>query len=282
MWSNYHSHSKYCDGKGEVAEYLKAAIDHKIFSIGFSSHAPLPFPCKWTMNKDDLSSYLEDIDHLRYHHHELEIYKSLEIDFIPGVVSPFHYKDDLDYTIGSIHFVDQFPDGKRWEIDNTFEVFKDGLDKIFKGNLKDAVCRYLELTREMIFASAPDIIGHLDKIKMHNGEGKFFDESEKWYRDEMEKTLKLIDTANLIVEVNTRGLYKKKSATTYPSPWVLEKIKEKKIPITLSSDAHHPDELISDFPEVAKALFQQGFRQLSVLVEGTWQQLPFNEHGIIR
>jgi histidinol-phosphatase (PHP family) len=282
MWSNYHSHSKYCDGKGELSEYLLVARSHKIVSMGFSSHAPLPFPCAWCMKAEDLGAYFEDVEHLRFQNHDLEIYKSLEIDFVPGVSSPFMYRDLLDYTIGSIHFVDQFADGRRWEIDNTLAVFREGLENIFKGSIRDAVVRYLELTREMIFASAPDIVGHLDKIKMHNLEGKFFDETETWYRHEIEKTLKLIRTGNLIVEVNTRGLYKKKADSTYPSPWILEKIKDLGIPITLSSDAHHTSEIMGVFHETAGALFRQGFRTLSVMTEGKWQQLPFNEHGIIR
>jgi histidinol-phosphatase (PHP family) len=282
MWSNFHSHSNYCDGKGELSEYLAAALANKLISIGFSSHAPVPFPCKWCMKKEDLPSYLEDIDHLRFHHHGIEIYKSLEIDFIPGVVSPVQFRDVLDYTIGSIHFVDKLPDGTPWEIDNTQAVFEQGLDKIFKNNFKDAVCRYYELTREMIYGSAPDIVGHLDKIKMQDPEGKYFSETDSWYRDEVEKTLKLIDAANLIIEVNTRGIYKKKTKETYPSTWILEKIKARNIPITLSSDAHLANDLINQFPETAALLYKLGFRELTVMLDGKWSQLPFNQHGIIR
>jgi histidinol-phosphatase (PHP family) len=282
MWSNFHSHSNYCDGKGELSEYLAAALTNKLVSIGFSSHAPVPFPCKWCMKKEELQSYLEDIDHLRFHHHTIEIYKSLEIDFIPGVVSPVQFRDMLDYTIGSIHFVDKLPDGTPWEIDNTSAVFQHGLEKIFNNNFKDAVSRYYELTREMIYGSAPDIIGHLDKIKMQDPDGKYFSESDSWYRDEVEKTLKLIDAANLIIEVNTRGIYQKKTKETYPSTWILEKIKARNIPVTLSSDAHVSADLINQFPETAALLHKLGFRELSVMLDGKWQQLPFNEHGIIR
>jgi histidinol-phosphatase (PHP family) len=280
MWFNFHSHSNYCDGKGELSEYLAFARENNFLSIGFSSHAPVPIDCKWCMKKEDLGSYLEDIEHLRLHS-KLEVYKSLEIDFIPGVCSPFDFKDTLDYTIGSIHFVDKFPDGRHWEIDNSHEIFLDGLKQIFNNDIRALVTRYFELTREMIFASAPDIIGHLDKIKMQNPGQKFFNENDAWYRKEVEKTLRLIQQADLIVEVNTRGIYQKKTSETYPSPWILEMLREKNIRITMSSDAHHPKDLINQFPETAILLLKMGFKNLTVMADGIWKQFSFNENGIV-
>lgn len=282
MWANFHSHSKYCDGKGDLSDYVEAAKSKGVFSIGFSSHAPVPFECKWCMDEKAFPAYLKEIEHLKSLHPDLEIYKSLEIDFIPGVIQPFQFWEELDYTLGSIHFIDQLPDGKRWEIDNTQAVFQEGLKKIFHNNFEDVIRRYYQLTREMIYSSAPTIIGHLDKIKMQNIDGKYFLETDSWYREEILKTLKLIGQAELIVEVNTRGIYKKKSATTYPSPWILELIHQKKIPITISSDAHHPDDLINQFAETAPMLQKIGFKNLTVLTEGVWKALPFNENGIIR
>jgi histidinol-phosphatase (PHP family) len=279
MWSNYHTHSKYCDGKSEFSEYIESARQNNIASLGFSSHAPVPFDCKWCMKKEDFKSYLSDIRHLKQTVHDIEIYRSLEIDFIPGIVSPFQYKDDLDYTIGSIHFVDQFADGKRWEIDGAHEIFIQGVDQIFNRNMKDAVIRYFELTREMIYSSAPTIIGHLDKIKIQNVGDKYYNETDSWYRDQVLQTLKLIDQAQLIIEVNTRGIYQKKSSTTYPSPWILEVIHERDIPITINSDAHHAKDLVSHFEETASMLYNIGFKSLTVLKQGTWQQVPFDENG---
>lgn len=281
MWANFHSHSKYCDGKGELKDFLVSARKHQLFTIGFSSHAPVPFECKWCMKEGDLPFYLKEINDLK-REYDIEIYQSLEIDYVPDRISPAQFREQLDYTIGSIHFVDQFDDGKPWEIDNTHAVFRKGLEKIFRNNFREAVHRYFELTREMINSAEPDIIGHLDKIKMQNIDGKFFSESDSWYREEVEKTLKLIESKGTIVEVNTRGIYQKKTSTTYPSPWILDLIHRKNIPVTISSDAHHPDDLINQFPETARLLQKTGFRNISVMTGGEWKQLLFNENGIIR
>jgi len=57
------------------------------------------------------------------------------------------------------------------------------------------------------------------------------------------KTLGMIRNAGSIVEVNTRGLYKKRSDSLFPGPAILKKILALGIPITISSDAHKPHEL---------------------------------------
>ena len=282
MWSNFHMHSQYCDGKGEMHEYATRARELDAISVGFSSHAPIPFPCKWCMKSDDLSAYLSDIENLNASYPEVEIYKGLEVDFIPGIISPDQFSDRLDYTIGSIHFVEKFPDGTPWEIDGLHTLFMDGLESIFRGNIRDAVTRYFEITREMIDKSCPTIVGHLDKIKIQNPEDKFFHERDPWYQAEIATTIDLFAAAGVIVEVNTRGIYQKKSSTAYPSPWILARLCEKNIPITLSSDAHHPADIFNQFTDTAKLLLDIGFRSLMVLHEGKWKPFLFDTHGIIQ
>ncbi|MDH4089956.1 MAG: histidinol-phosphatase [Cyclobacteriaceae bacterium] len=281
MWTNFHTHNNYCDGKGTLEEYVKLAKAKKMLGLGFSSHAPLPFPRSWCMKPEDLPSYLRDIALLKSTTPEIEIYTSLEIDFIPGIISPDQYNDQLDYTIGSIHFVENLSNGTPWEIDGPHALFLEGLENIFHGEIREAIIRYFELTREMIEQSNPTIIGHLDKIKIQNPGMKFWNEQDQWYQLEIAKTIDLIADSNAIVEVNTRGIYQQKSLTTYPSPWVLELVHKKNIPITLSSDAHHPNDIINQFPETARLLLDIGFKSITIPNEGNWRPFLFNTHGII-
>jgi histidinol-phosphatase (PHP family) len=275
-------HSKYCDGKSEMMDYVDEARKLNMISIGFSSHAPVPFPTKWCMKAERLEDYLIDIEKIKTSNSFVEIYKGLEVDFIPGVTSPNLFRDKLDYTVGSIHFIEKFPDGRHWEIDGTHTLFLEGYSTIFQNNIQDAITRYFELTREMIDTACPSIVGHLDKIKIQNVESKFFKETDAWYKNEVMKTIDQIHTSGVIVEVNTRGIYQKKSDTTYPSPWILEMLYKKNIPVTISSDAHHRDDIINQFPTTALLLKKIGFKTISVLSEGTWKPFSFNEHGIIR
>lgn len=283
-WTNYHSHNEFCDGTDKMEAYIHEAISQKVKIYGFSSHAPLTFPVKWCMSYDKVSEYLETGAYLKQKFRDLiEIYLGMEVDYIPGITGPtssFIQSLKMDYVIGSIHFVDFFEDGQPWEIDGKTSVFKDGLKKIFKGNIKKAISRYYELTRQMLDEQYPKIVGHLDKIKIHNRKKIFFEEEEKWYQKEVIKTLHRISRAGSILEVNTRGIYKKKSNDTYPSPWILANARELKIPIVLNSDAHHPSEITQAFSETATLLKDIGFQELMVLVQGNWESRPFNSEGI--
>ena len=151
---------------------------------------------------------------------------------------------------------------------------------IFKNDFRAVWSRYFELTRQMLKESPPTILGHLDKMKIQNQDSKFFEEDEAWYQQEIKKTVETIKTSGVIVEVNTRGLYQKKSTTPYPSPWILELLNASNIPITLSSDAHHPSQLISEFESTAQLLLQIGFKKLRILTGNKWKEVNFNQNGI--
>lgn len=277
MWANFHTHSHYCDGKSKFNEYLKKG---GMISLGFSSHAPLPFVRPWCMKPENFKQYLKDLEELKKTS-PIEIYKGLEIDFIPGMISPLQFAEQLDYTIGSIHFVEKLSNGMPWEIDGSHMLFLQGLAEIFNGRARDAVIRYFELTREMIRTSRPTIIGHMDKIKIQNINNKLFLETSTWYRSEILKTLDTIEEAGAIIEVNTRGLYHKRLSNPYPSYWILELIYQKNIPIMLSSDAHHADDIHGQFNEAALTLRRIGFRKLCVLHEGHWKQFNFDTNGFV-
>lgn len=279
MWTNYHTHTSYCDGKTAIQEVIAQATEQGLGCLGISSHAPLPFESKWCMKHDALNSYLAEIDAAKKSS-TIEIYAGLEADFIPHKISPSEFRHRLDYVIGSIHFVDEMNNGIGWEIDGPYESFLAGLQGIFQYNMKDAVSRYYELTRQMISESTPDIVGHLDKIRMQNKEISSFNEEDSWYRNEVRQTLDVIRAEGCIVEINTRGWYQKKITTPYPSPWVIGEISKLNIPVTLSSDAHHPADLINHFPQAAEILLRAGIKKIRILTDGKWRDVEFDEHGI--
>lgn len=276
MWTNYHTHTNYCDGKGSFEEFLHK---QEVKCIGFSSHAPLPFSSPWAMNEDLLPTYLKELQELKTKETSIEIYSGLEVDYIPTLISPSDF-NQLDFTIGSIHFVDSLPDGFPWEVDGNHALFLKGLETIFKSKSIEVWNRYFELTRKMLAEAPPTILGHMDKMKIQNIDNKFFKEDDSWYKDEVKETIKAIKNSGVLVEVNTRGIYQKKSITTYPSPWVLELLLAANIPIVLNSDAHHPSQLISEFESTALVLKQIGFKKLNILTKGKWKEVNFNQNGI--
>lgn len=283
-WFTYHTHSYFCDGKFPPEEYVRSAINKGFFSIGFSSHFPLPFTTKWAMIAERLPDYLAQIESLRNKYAgKIEIYTGAEVDYVPGQLT---VKDvavqsaELDYTIGSVHFVDCYYDGTPWQVDDRHLEFLKGLKEIFRYDIQSAVRRYFSLTREMVKETQPTIIGHLDKIKVQNWDNQFYEENERWYHNEVVATLETIQRHGCILEVNTRGIYKRRALHTFPSPWILEIARELNIPITLSCDAHHPDELKLEFKKTAAMLRELGYQTLHVLSNGTWIEAEFDSLGI--
>lgn len=273
-------HCSFCDGKGDPTDYYSAAKRNKLISIGFSSHAPVPFETGWAMKKESLREYLASVNFIKSFPSEVEIYTGLEVDYIPGIISPVDYTRQLDYTIGSIHFVESFDDGSPFEIDGRYDTFLRGFDTIFRSDIRALLHRYYDLLIEMVRQANPTIVGHLDKIKIQNQNRALFAETDEWYRSMITRVVKEIKLTGSIVEINTRGIYQKKSADVYPSPWIIELLFENKIPVTINSDAHNPADIINGFPETAALLHKIGYRHLSVLRDGIWQSLPFDQHGI--
>lgn len=282
-WSNYHQHCFFCDGTDEPSLYVESAIEKGVLSFGFSSHAPMSLNVPWSIKPHRFEEYLQTIAKLRDQYKDrLPIFIGLEIDYIPKVTSPARADFAmLDYNIGSVHYGYQHPEeGWYWEIDGTQQAYDNGIQQIYGGDIKKAVGSYFALQQEMLSTSPPQVLGHMDKVKMNN-QNRFFTEDEHWYRQMVYDTLEAAARAGVLIEVNTRGVYKKKTTYPYPSPFVLERIKELNIPIVLNSDAHHPREITSYFSEAATMLHDLGFKELNILTTDGWQPRPFTEKGII-
>ncbi len=277
-FTNYHSHCCYCDGKESPEAYVEEAIRQHMPAYGFSSHAPLPYTLPWPMQQEKLQDYAWEIAQLKHKYAgQIALYSGLEVDYIPGIARPNHerLKDiQLDYTVGSVHFVDTFADGTPWEIDGSHQVFLKGLQEIFSNDIQLAITRYYALIRQMIAEDCPDIVGHLDKIKIQSEESQLFDEQEEWYKAEIERTLYAIAQSPAVVEVNTRGMYKKLTTEPYPSYWILERMHDLDIPVMINADAHHPREITACFEEVAERLQMIGYKSVRILWQGIWQDVP--------
>jgi len=264
----------FCDGKADPIEYVQKAIELDFHTLGFSSHAPVPFENTFSLKEERLEEYTSTIAKLKERFQErINIFLALEIDFIPGITKDFEEFDrtgNLDYIIGGVHLIRNKEKQGLWFIDGPKqEIYDDGLKKVFKGNIRNGVENYYYQLQEMTVKQKPDIIAHFDKIKMHN-KGRYFSEEEKWYKEIVWKTLKIISESRPVVEVNTRGLYKNRSDTTFPGPDILEQIHHLNIPITLSSDAHKPEELDGCYIETIALLKDIGFKKLQYFSKDGW------------
>ena len=292
---NLHTHSVYSDGKSQPREIVEEAVRQGLTTLGFSEHSPLPFDNNFSVKAADMPRYVAEIAQLKAEYKDkIDLYCGLEADYITGVSEPFAVtkeKYHLDYLIGGLHLVINpalrqaqgskavepvetppqtinpeeiwFIDGPKWEI------YDEGLQKFFDGDIRRAVRRFYEQSNEMIENEQFDIIAHFDKIKMHNRE-RYFHEDEPWYRKLALETLDLIREKGLVMEVNTRGLYKKRYNGFYPSPWLMEEACKMGVPAIISADAHHFSEITLEFAAAEEALKRAGYRSVVNFKEGRW------------
>jgi len=275
---NFHTHSAYSDGKATPEKYVMEAIAQDLHSLGFSEHAPLPFENNFSVKDiSQLNQYVTEIRGLKEKYKEqLNIYASLEADYIPGVSLDFKLLKDnfnLDYIIGSVHLVKTFDD-RMWFIDGPDrEVWKNGLEALFNNSIRAAVTAYFHQVMGMITSQKPEVIGHIDKIIMHN-RNEFFTEDEKWYRDLVSQCLEVAKKYNSIIEINTRGLYMNRYHSFFPGPVIMKEMAKLQIPVTISSDAHKPDEIALRMDDAAEALRAAGYEDVWIFEDSFWRSVP--------
>ena len=272
MLTNYHSHSHYCDGKGTLEQQVQGAIAQGLRAFGFSSHCPVPFENKWSMKAERLGDYLAETHALKVKYEgQIELYIGLEVDFLPETLGPKDFPM-LDYCVGSVHYVGLNQFDQPWEIDGSSVEFLECLDTLYGGDIQAVLQKYYGIIRQMIETDPPQIMGHLDKIKMHNAARLLFDESESWYVEEVEQTLQSIVKAGIIVEINTRGNYKR-GLDLYPSGWIIKRMKQLQIPICINSDSHRPEEITASFSLAFDTARAAGYTHQRILLEGKWQDV---------
>lgn len=273
---NFHMHTHYSDGKDAPEAYVAQALKQGMKTIGFSDHSPLPFDNPFSLPRKKLNEYVQHIRKLQSEYRgRLDIFLSLEMDYVPHMSQNFaelKAEAGLDYVIGSVHLVGSASEDNLWFTDGPdVAMYDEGLRKFYAGNIRKGVKAFFDQTNEMIQNEVFDVIGHFDKIKMHN-QDRYFNEGESWYRNHIFETLGLIREKNLIVEINTRGIYKKRYDGLYPSGWVLNEMHRMNIPVIVSSDAHHPDELTAEFARATEALMAAGYKSRMVFQNGEWNE----------
>ena len=236
-----------------------------------------------------MPSYVAEIAQLKDEYKDkIDIYCALEADYLTGVSEPFAVTKEryhLDYLIGGVHLVvDKAPEPvegpalseKIWFIDGPkWEVYDEGLQKFFDSDIRRAVRRFFEQSNEMIENEQFDIIAHFDKIKMHNRD-RYFHEDEPWYRKLALETLDLIREKGLVMEINTRGIYKKRYNGFYPSPWLMEEACKMGVPAIISADAHHFSEITLEFEAAEEALKKAGYRSVVNFKDGHWVEVALS------
>lgn len=227
MRIDLHNHTALCNhATGTIEEYVQSAVSNKIDIFGFSDHAPMNFDQSYRMGFHEMESYKHEVLHVQEKYaSQIEILFAYEVDFLEGYMDERVLQADVDYLIGSVHYLGN------WGFDNPEfigEYAHQDINKIWE--------RYFEAIEAMAKSHLFDIVGHLDLIKVFN----FL--PTKAIKIIANNALKEIKKSNMTIEINAAGL-RKPIGEQYPSSSLMELIAELDIPITFGSDAHSVEQI---------------------------------------
>ncbi len=248
MKVDLHNHTVLCNhATGSVNEYVEAAIACGTEYFGISDHAPMDYDPQYRMSFGQMDLYEQWVNEAKERYGDnITVLLGYEVDYLPGHMDERVLKRPCDYTIGSVHFIDE------WGFDNPEFIGRyDGVD------MDEIYTRYFALIEEMAQSGHFNIVGHLDLLKVFN----FFPKTD--IRMLARNALRAIKKADMAIEINVSG-WRKPVREAYPSLGLLEEIAALDIPITFGSDAHRSDQ-IGMFSDEAEALARRvGYTQCAL------------------
>ncbi len=259
MKVDLHNHTPLCThAEGSMDEYINAAIKKNIQIFGFSDHAPMDFDPKYRMSFAQMKQYETDVLHVKQKYADkLTITLGYEVDYLEGHMDKRVLDANVDYLIGSVHFIDE------WGFDNP-----EFIGRYENADINEIWQKYFDAVEAMAKTKLFDIVGHLDLIKVF----KFM--PTKSIVKIAKNALKAIKNANMVLEINAAG-YRKPIGEAYPSKELLQEAYKLNIPITFSSDAHKPEQVAMFDKEVTQLAKDVGYTQCAYFINRKRKILDF-------
>ena len=258
-----HVHSSLCGGKDTHEQFVRAAIDRGMRTIGFSEHSRVS-ALGLGMTEDDERYYREEIDRLREKYgNQIRILRGIEQDFYSDL-PPLGY----DYVIGSVHFLRV--NGEYCRVDGSEEEMQEVIRQYFRGDVFAFLRLYFQTVSELPRKTACDVIGHFDLIA--NTCKNFFDTSDHFYLGYAIKAIQRLVDENVIFEVNTKAFFDSEYRMFHPSTVLLNYILGCGGRILFSSDSISNGELTRGFFGAATVCRSMGVGSFEILTEKGWEK----------
>ena len=259
MIIDLHNHTPLCHhAKGSMQSFVEQAVARKIDVFGFSDHAPMRFDEAYRMDFGEMQGYEQEVLLLRENHRDaIKILLAYEVDFLDGYIDESVLKRDVDYFIGSVHFL-----GK-WGFDNPEfigEYTHHDIDVIWQ--------HYFDAIEALAQSRLFEVVGHLDLIKIFNYLPK------KDIRSIAQKAINAIKKADMVVEINAAGL-RKPVKEQYPGDVLLELLAQSDIPITFGSDAHAIDQIGFCQEEIRQVAKRYGYKKCALFEKREREMVNF-------
>jgi histidinol-phosphatase (PHP family) len=268
MRTDYHTHTERGPYTVEwLEEFLKTARARGVEEYGVSEHGYRFMQTKhlfdndWTEERrqQDLDEYMRMIMDARKAGFNVKF--GIELDYVPGRdadMREFIKSYPFDYVIGSVHWIGDFG----------FDL-PQFLTRWDEWDLKDVYNRYFEILMMMADSRLFDISGHPDVIKVMGHEPDDAKFLQGWY----DRVAANYARTGLVAEVSTAGL-RKPVEKMYPAPSFLQTFRAHGVPISLSSDAHRPEDVGADYDTAVAYIREAGYDQIATFTKRDRTMVP--------
>ena len=259
MIVDLHNHTPLCNhAEGTIEEYIETAIQRGTKIFGFSDHAPMDFDPEYRMKFEEMQKYEADVKAAKEKYKDkITILLGYEVDYLEGHMDARVLHADVDYLIGSVHFLDE------WGFDNP-----EFIGRYEHADIDTIWQKYFDTVEAMAKTGFFNIVGHLDLIKIF----KFMPKKE--IKEIAQNALLAIKKSNMVLEINAAG-YRKPVEEAYPSKELLEVAFALGIDITLSSDAHKPEQIGLHNEKVIELAKSVGYQKCAYFIKKEKKFLKF-------
>lgn len=257
---DFHTHHYRCGhARGEIRDYIEAAIANGLHMIGISDHTPYfasdeeqPLP-GIAMSKSEFPAYISEVLKLKEEYKgKIDVLLGVESDFFPEHIDIYRKQlgqYPFDYIIGSVHQVNGISifNRNRWE----------NLTEQEKLQTKEIYYQHIEQSAK---SGLFQILGHIDAMKA------FYPSFTAIQTAAIEQALQIIAEYDVAIEINTSGSTKD-CGGWYPADEILEMALHYGVTVTFGSDAHDPERVGDEFDLVKKRLKEIGFKEWAYFKE---------------
>ena len=225
MTVNYHTHTYRCHhAYGSEWEYVERAISGGLKCLGFSDHAPWPFPGEYRsrvrMRPEQLPAYIEAVEQMkRLYGDRIEIRCGLEAEYYPALFPAFlemlRQEPGIEYLILGQHFLYN-------EYDVLLPATRETRDEKVLALYVDQVVEGLE-TGKFSYLCHPDTLNYQGDPAV--------------YRRHMGRLCRAAKALEIPLELNLQG---RRSGFSYPRPDFWAVAGEENCAVLIGTDAHRP------------------------------------------
>ena len=256
MTANYHTHTYRCGhAVGNEREYVEKAIEFGFSELGFSEHAPMPFPndlphenlerlLGMRLKTEETEEYFNTLVSLREEYkNDIKIHIGLEVEYFEEFFDSFleYIKNfPVEYFILGQHFSAPYTVPMAYYGKQTHSDFalKSYVDCVIKG---------LE-SGKFTYIAHPDLV--------------FYRRNLEVYESEMTRLIECANASKVPLEINLYGL---QEVRNYPNLQFWQLANSIGCDVVLGCDAHHPDNLKNTYALKQADMMLENFKNLNLL-----------------